>query len=381
MAGKANGSYVFGNGSNGSKHRSSTRRHIFLFLKVFSITAVITAAVILGTGTMLRSYVRPPALPGVDAIATPIVLPPSSSSTVLANQPDEDEYDFGGTSPYLLDSLDGWERKPDFYTVMIIGLDGGINANVIMVAAYDNTTQQAYLVSIPRDTRVDAQRNRRKIVSAYPVGRVHGGSHEAGIAQMKRELQTLIGFRPDFYVMVDFNAFENIIDGIGGVQVDVPFHMRYDDPYQNLHIDIQPGLQTLDGKNALHFARFRRANRGFRGVTDYQRIENQQIIISTVMEEMMSPRAIRQIPNLISTYSSYISSDLDLGNQLWFAEQIIRAGGVNSLSTYTIPMAGGSGSPAYYEFAHRDGVLELVNRTINPFTQDITPNMVRIISQ
>ena len=377
---KSNGSYVFGSSANNKKHKSSTKRHILLFLKVFSITSVITAAVILGSGTLLRSYVRPPELPGIDTIASPILLPPSSGNVVLANQPEQDDYDFGGISPDL-SALEGWERKPDFYTVMIIGLDGGINANVIMVAAYDNANQQAYLISIPRDTRVDVQRNRRKIVAAYPAGRVHGGGHDAGIAQMKRELQTLIGFRPDFYVMVDFNAFVNIIDGIGGVEVDVPFHMRYDDPWQDLHIDIQPGLQVLDGQNALHFARFRRANPGFRGGTDYQRIENQQLIIATVLEELTSPRALRQIPNLISTYSDYISSDLDLGNQLWFAEQIIRAGGVNSLSTYTIPMAGGSGSPAYYEFAHRDGVLELVNRTINPFTQDITPNMVRIISQ
>jgi len=379
----ASGSYTFGNHQNNTQQRSSTKRHIFLFLKVFTITSIVTAAVILGTGTMLRSYVRPPELPGIDVIASPIHMPPVSSNTASSAQSDnrEDEYNFGGTSPELLALMEGWERKPDFYTVMILGLDRGINTNVIMVAAYDNINQQAYLVSIPRDTRVDVQRNRRKIVAAYPAGRVHGGGHDAGIAMVKREIQTLIGFRPDFYVMVNFDAFVNIIDGIGGVEVDVPFHMRYDDPYQDLHIDIQPGLQVLDGQNALHFARFRRANRGFRGVTDYQRIENQQLIISTVLEELMSPRAIRQIPNLISTYSNYITTDLDLGNQLWFAEQIVRAGGINSLSTYTIPMAGGSGSPAYYEFAHRDGVLELINRTINPFTQDITPAMVRIIAE
>jgi len=374
--------YAFGSRLKKQPSGSKTKRHILLFLKTFSITAVITVAVIMGSGMMLRSYVRPPVLPGAEVIAAPFVMPSSpviTSSGQLVD--DEGEEESLGTSPHLLASMAGWERKPDFFTIMIIGLDGGINANVIMVAAYDNTTQQAYLVSIPRDTRVDAQRNRRKIVSAYPVGRTHGGSHEAGIAQMKQEVQTLIGFRPDFYVMVDFGAFENIIDGIGGVEVYVPFHMRYDDPWQDLHIDIPPGLQTLDGQNALHFARFRRANPGFRGVTDYQRIENQQLIISTVLEELMSPRAIRQIPNLISTYSTYISTDLDLGEKIWFGEQIIRAGGVSSLSTYTIPIIGNSGAPAWYEFADRDGILELVNRTINPFTQDITAPMLRIISQ
>jgi LCP family protein required for cell wall assembly len=276
--------------------------------------------------------------------------------------------------------LDGWERKPDFFTILIMGLDGGVNSNVIMIGAYDQAAQKAYLISIPRDTRVDVQRNRRKIVAAYPVGMLGGGGHKGGVEQMKDEIQTLIGFRPDYYALLNFDAFITIIDAFGGIEIDVPFHMRYDDPYQDLHIDIQPGLQVLDGENALHFARFRRANTGYQGITDYQRIENQQLVINTLLQDLLSPRTILRIPGLLRTYRDYVHTDLTLGEKIWFAGQLHAVRDVNDLSTYTLPTTGTSGPPAWYEFPYGPGILELVNRTVNPFTQDITADMLKIIS-
>jgi anionic cell wall polymer biosynthesis LytR-Cps2A-Psr (LCP) family protein len=56
---------------------------------------------------------------------------------------------------------------------------------------------------------------------------------------------------------VDFDGFVRLVDAVGGVELDVPFHMKYDDPYQNLSIGIRPGRQTLNGKDALNFARYR----------------------------------------------------------------------------------------------------------------------------
>jgi len=107
------------------------------------------------------------------------------------------------------------------------------------------------------------------------AGFLGGRGIAGGVAQMQREVMTIIGFIPDFYVVIDYDAFFAIIDAVGGVDIYVPFHMRYDDPLQNLNIDIQPGLQHMDSEMALEFSRFRMSNHGFRSITDYQRMENQ----------------------------------------------------------------------------------------------------------
>ena len=356
-----------------------------LFIKYFTISFACIAVAVAGAVTGLATFnnnVRAPEIPEFVVTMPEIPLFENIIENVQPSNIDaasEPEFDFFYEIPNPL-TLEGWERKPDFFTILVMGLDGGVNANVIMVGAFDIAEQQAYIISIPRDTRVDAERNRRKIVSAYPVG-LRTGGHEGGVERMKQEVQTLIGFRPDFYVLVDFDAFISIIDGFGGVEIDVPFHMRYDDPFQDLHIDIPAGLQLLDGENALHFARFRRANRGYREITDYQRIENQQLVINTIVQEMISPRTLLRIPGLLRTYREYVSTDLSLGEKLWFAGQLNNIRDGNALSTYTLPTAGTSGPPAWYEFPYEAGILELVNRTINPFTKDITADMLRIIAQ
>jgi len=364
------------------KINKKQKRQFLKYFSIFFVVISIVAASAVWGFMSVNDNIRPPEVPDIAVTLSEIAIfiPTENNNQSSADdeaEPDPEEF-FEMPNPL---SLEGWERKPDFFTILVIGLDGGTNANVIMVGAYDNVAQQAYIVSIPRDTRVDVQRNRRKIVSAYPVGMLNGGGHEGGIERMKQEIQTLIGFRPDFYVLVNFDAFVQIIDAFGGVEVDVPFHMRYDDPFQDLHIDILPGLQVLDGQNALHFARFRRSNPGFRGITDYQRIENQQTVINALLLDMLTPQALLQIPTLLGTYRDYVYTDLSLGEKLWFAGQLNNVRDASALATYTLPMAGTSGAPAWYEFAYEPGVLELINRTINPFTQDITADMLRIISQ
>ena len=360
----------------------SNRNQRKLFIKYFSISfTALSLLVISGTIGIIRlgNNIRPPEVPRFSPppIHANSILDPTWGEIISLTKISTEEDFFEIPDPR---TPEGWERKPNFFTILVMGLDGGVNANVIMIGAFDNEAQQAYIISIPRDTRVDAQRNRRKIVSAYPVGMLNGGGHEGGVERMKQEVQTLIGFRPDYYVMVDFDAFIQIVDAFGGVEIDVPFHMRYDDPYQDLHIDIPAGLQMLDGKNALHFARFRRANRGFQQITDYQRIENQQIVINALLQELLTPRTLLQVPGMIRAYRDYVSTDLSVGEKIWFARQLPNFRDASALSTYTLPTAGTSGAPAWYEFPCEAGILELVNRTVNPFKQDITADMLRIIS-
>ena len=283
-----------------------------------------------------------------------------------------------GLLPPILQQFE--ERRPNFFTFVIFGLTEGLNANTIMVAAYDADTREGFLISIPRDTRVDVQRNNRKIVAAYPVGRLGGGGHEGGVERMRYEVQTLVGFRPDFYISVDYEAFVRMVDAVGGVDIYVPFRMVYNDPYQNLHIDLRAGLQTLDGHNALLFSRYRTGTPGVSPtISDYQRIEHQQQVLSAVLRELLTPASILRIPEFISIFNTYVDSDLTAGELLWFANQARVIGGLDAFNLYTLPMIGTSGPPHWYEWAYEEGVLELVNRTVNPLVRDITADDLRIV--
>ncbi|MCL2856005.1 MAG: LCP family protein [Defluviitaleaceae bacterium] len=337
------------------------------FMKVFAVAA---GALVLfaGIGLLIATNaIRPPAVPTIPLPSTSSqeeseYLPTSSCDNLLPPSPPQFE-----------------ERRPNFFTFVIFGLTEGMNANTIMVAAYDAETRQGYIISIPRDTRVDVERNNRKIVAAYPVGRLGGRGHEGGVERMKYEVQTLVGFRPDFYISVDYEAFVRMVDAVGGVEIYVPFRMFYNDIYQNLFIDLQAGLQVLNGHDALLFSRYRTGTPGISPtISDYQRIEHQQQVLAAVMRELLTPASILRIPEFISIFNSYVDSDLSSGELLWFANQSRVIGGLDAINLYTLPMTGTSGPPRWYELADEEGILELVNRTINPLERDITSNDLRI---
>jgi len=246
-----------------------------------------------------------------------------------------------------------------------------------MVAGFDEIAGRAYIINIPRDTRVDVQRRVRKINAAYPAGRLQGGGHEGGVEQLKREVQTLLGFRPDFYVSLDMDVVVQIIDEIGGVEINVPFHMRYTDPYQDLFIDIPAGVQTLDGTNAMNFARYRLGDQGFRSITDFTRIEHQQQLLTALFRSMIRPANIPRIPALMTLGSELLITDLEYRHLAWFGGQLRGVTDMTALETHTLPIAY-TRRQGWYEMPCAEGILELVNRTVNPFTTDITLDMLRI---
>ncbi|MCL2387357.1 MAG: LCP family protein [Defluviitaleaceae bacterium] len=354
------------------------------FLLLLAITLVAIVIIAGGVYTGIRTLTRPPTVP--TQVRIPMQPPleqtnPSIESDSEEYYPDENEAndteEIIVLPPVVYAIMD---RKPNFFTFLVFGLDSGNNADVLMVGAFDVNTQSIYSISIPRDTRLDTQRRAglRKPVVSYSTGRAGGRDHESGVTQMKSDIQTLFGFQPDFYVTIEYDAFVRMVDSVGGVTVTVPFHMRYDDPFDNLRINIPAGTQVLDGERALHFARFRLANSGFRAVTDYQRMEHQQQIIHALFEELLTPRTVLRVPELIGIYRDHVNTNLSYPDKIWFANQFL---GMDNptLSTYTLPMRGTSGAPYWYELVDRNAALELINRTVNPFVQEITVEMVRIL--
>jgi LCP family protein required for cell wall assembly len=377
------------------KTQNEPKNRKAVFIKVLLVTVGVGLAASATIIAIFVNAVKPPEIPSISGFTNATFTP--SPIWVLNESEQSDDGDFNIMDSAFLppesaeeDLLIGGgmtapagftneHRKEQFYTFLIIGLDEGINTDTIMVASYDGMNKEANIISIPRDSLVNVTRRVKKINAAYPAGTLHGGGREGGVAQLRREIMTIIGFVPDFYISIDLAAFVRIIDAVGGVEINVPFHMKYDDPHQGLHIDIREGVQQMDGKTALKFARYRLGNRGFRTISDYQRIENQQAVIKAVLSNLLKPANILKIPEFIGIFNDHIHSDLTAGNMVWFANQLNEIRGTDALSLYTMPTTGTSGLPMYYELLDGPAIVELVNRTVNPFTKDITLNDLDII--
>jgi len=353
-----------------------------IYVKKFVISAAVTVGIIfvvvliaLGIFSALKSLAKPPTVPTQVIITRPDGgISDIPREEKIAEQEEESET----IAPDIIAVMN---RKSLFYTFLVFGTDNvNNNADAIIVGAADIEAKEVFAISVPRDLLVDVPRRLRKPTAAYPVGRGGGRGHDGGVEQMYADMQTIFGFRPDFYVCVQTNAFVRIVDAIGGVEVSVPFHMRYDDPIDNLHINIPAGTQTLNGTQALHFARYRMANSGYRAITDYQRMENQQKILRAIFDELLTPRTIVRVPEMVNIYRDHVKTNMTNGEMLWFAGQLNNFIGGN-FSTYTLPTSGSSRAPNWYEIPDADAILELINRTVNPFTQDITMDMVRIINE
>ena len=345
-----------------------------LFIKTFLISLIVILVLFISGVVILRGMVKPPAI----AQNNEQNIPTFEDSAFLPPNGDERDISIGGG----LNDPEGFtiaDRKEQFYTFLIIGLDKGINTDTIMLASYDGILKEANIISVPRDSMVNVKRKIKKINAAYPAGTLNGGGLEGGINQLKREIKTIIGFVPDFYACVDLDAFVKIIDAVGGVNINVRSDMNYDDPTQNLHINIKKGEQPMDGEKALKFARYRKGNDPRTTITDYQRMENQQALVKALFNKLLKPANILKIPEFIKIFNEHVYSDIKPENMLWFAEQLNKIKGTEALSTYTMPTKGTSGLPMYYEYLDETAIVDLINKTINPYKKDISTRNLDII--
>ena len=218
--------------------------------------------------------------------------------------------------------------------VLLLGVDrrdGDVGrSDTMMVAALDQKKGKAALLSVPRDTRVQIEKNDyEKINHAYAYGG-HKLSQEA--------VEKLLGAKIDHYIIVDTKAFERIIDALDGVDINVEKRMYYEDPWDDdggLVIDLYPGEQHMDGKKAIQYVRYRD------GEGDIGRIGRQQKFMKAVMTKLISPSVLPRLPKLVEEIKSAIQTDMSLTELLEFAGQV-KTVHDNGLSAQMVP-----GQPAY----------------------------------
>jgi polyisoprenyl-teichoic acid--peptidoglycan teichoic acid transferase len=217
-----------------------------------------------------------------------------------------------------------YNHKP--VSIVILGKDsrgniGLLNTDVMIVAVLNPETKRATMMAIPRDTgvQVPGYKGWYKINSVYARGeeeRIEAEQKgktvvETGISLVKKTLEGAIGIPVQHYVTLDFEGFEQVVDKLGGIQVSVDKSMKYDDPADGTHIDLQPGEQVLNGEQALGFVRHRKDNRGPKYYsTDFDRGNRQQTVIKAVVDKMKSFSGYSNLFGVMEVAADHIHTDL-----------------------------------------------------------------------
>ncbi len=193
--------------------------------------------------------------------------------------------------------------------ILLLGVDNlsaddnkaNMRTDTMMVFSIDPRTKTGFILSIPRDTKVNVEDYKGRINSAYSLG---------GIEFTIKAVKSLLNIPIHHFMEVDYQALSKTVDDIGGVEVNVPMDMIYDDPYAKppLHIELKQGLQMLNGEKAMQFLRFRH---GYAD-QDLGRIKSQQAFMNAVIKKVLSAESIKQIPNYIDTFYTYVKTDMSL---------------------------------------------------------------------
>ncbi len=333
-----------------------------LYIAVTVIAAIIVALFIAYKVLIVKPEVKP----------RPQVDPPVESGGVIPSAAPIEESD----------------RKTDFFTFLVIGRDtgGGGNTDTIMLVAYDIPNQKLAVMSIPRDTMVNVPWEIKRINSVYNV---YGGG-EKGIQALYKEVSQLVGFQPDFDVVVEWDGFGKLVDAIGGVDFYVPLNMYYDDPTQDLHIHISKGQQHLNGEQAMQVIRFRKNNDNTGYVTgDIGRIETQQAFMKEVIKQCLTAsNIISNVGKYARIFTECVDTDLTVNNLAYFAKEAIEGGlNVDNVTFITMPgdYNGTAWSPTYqnyqsYVLPYGDELIKVVNEHFNPYLEDRTASQLDIMT-
>lgn len=212
------------------------------------------------------------------------------------------------------------------FNVLVVGLEG-LRSDTIMVASYDMVEKKADLISIPRDTYYP-----RDVYDSPDLKKINALYSQEGIEGLVLAAEELLGMPIEKYVIVDYNAVVACVDLLGGVEVNVPFHMVYNDPYDDppLYIDIPEGIQVLNGEQSLKFLRYRK---GYSN-QDLGRIEAQQQFIKSAVKNALGVK----LPSLINEAYSHIETNINVTDILSLTNDIVGFS-TDNISLQTMPGA------------------------------------------
>lgn len=203
--------------------------------------------------------------------------------------------------------------------ILVMGIDRVIGENpdpnaqfnsrsdTMLLLHIDPKNQSVKMLSIPRDSRVR--------IPGVGYTKINDANVEGGPALAAEVVSdTLDNVSVDRYVRITTEAFKELVDLVGGVEVNVPFEMNYQDVTQKLDIHLKPGVQTLSGDQAEQFARYRNTKYG-----DIGRVQRQQVLLKALQQRLFSPAILPKLPQAIAILQQHIDTNLSIDEMLALA--------------------------------------------------------------
>lgn len=220
--------------------------------------------------------------------------------------------------------------------------DGYKLTDSIMIASYNPQTQQASLLSVPRDTYV-GKRNKDTASSNYLASYKMNAVYRNGtnLEETIDCVNNLTGLELENYILIDTDAIIEIVDAIGGVWFDVPIDMDYDDLNQDLHIHLKAGYQLIDGDKAHQLLRFRHNQDGTSypveyGDNDIGRMRTQREFIQATAKQLLKIENVTKVVNLLDIVFNNIKTNLDMQTLKYYIPYIFKFNTENIVSD-TLP--------------------------------------------
>ncbi|PZV11576.1 MAG: LytR family transcriptional regulator [Leptolyngbya sp.] len=183
------------------------------------------------------------------------------------------------------------------YHALVNSFDG--LSDSMLLLRFNPQTEQMVVLSLPRDTRTYVRGRLTKLNEA---------NQEGGPALTAEAVSDLLGgVAIDRYVRINVQGVEKLIDALGGVTVNVPQDMKYQDDSQHLYINLKAGEQALNGNQSLQFLRFRYDAQG-----DIGRIQRQQMFMRALTEQTLNPATITRLPKILSVIQSNVDTNLSV---------------------------------------------------------------------
>ena len=348
-----------------------------------SVTLAVLVLLFAAGALAMSLFVRPPEISTVvptpraneEASATQDPDDPEEPGVAIPEEPENGEEEEPQPDAELIDN---GVRKEYRYTFLIVGMDQvESNTDTIMVGTLDVKDHWLHVVSIPRDTMVNVPWPVKKINTIYAFSTMgySGWDYADGMEGLRHGVADIMGYEPDCWAFVDIEAFQKLVDAIGGVDYDVPIDMHYGDPDQNLRIDIDKGYQHLTGEQALWVMRFRS---GYFNA-DLGRIGTQQDFLKTVAKQMLTLGNIPNLPEVYRIYDEYVYTNLSSGNIAWFIKEFMKL----DPEDITFQTLNGDYSHMIgdlnYGTIYIDEWLALINSELSPLDREITVEDVDII--
>jgi len=217
-------------------------------------------------------------------------------------------------------------------TILFLGSDAGVGrvgarSDTIMVASFNLDTGHIAIFSLPRNAGNSPLSEATQDALGMTIYRnwltgLYGsaGRHpelapeggDPGAVAMRDTASIILGIPIDYYAVVDMLGFVNLVDILGGVKVylDQPLHMSISPPTEEeptLVYDLEPGVNHLDGREALAFARTRR------GGSDYQRMGRQRCVIAALMDQTGMSELVWNFPAVMDVIKSMVRTDIPIG--------------------------------------------------------------------